>query len=74
MCLSRAGDLGLNTAAFQDFLSLAPDHSRFLLKQQEMELSLGQDHGETDRTGRTSHQTQRAFGGGSSLMSAEGVA
>ncbi|XP_067084584.1 protein shortage in chiasmata 1 ortholog [Osmerus mordax] len=51
VCLSRAGDLGLNTAACQDFHSLAPDHSRFLLKQQEKELSLGPDHGETDRTG-----------------------
>ena len=47
VCLSRAGDLGLNTAACQDFHSLAPDHSRFLLKQQEKELSLGQDRGET---------------------------
>nr|XP_023835064.1 uncharacterized protein C9orf84 homolog [Salvelinus alpinus] len=44
-CLSRARELGLTNTACGDFSTLYPDHTRFLLKQQEKELSIrqGQD-------------------------------
>ncbi|CAB1321682.1 unnamed protein product, partial [Coregonus sp. 'balchen'] len=44
-CLSRARELGLTNSACGDFSTLYPDHTRFLLKQQEKELSIrqGQD-------------------------------
>ncbi|XP_045558961.1 protein shortage in chiasmata 1 ortholog isoform X1 [Salmo salar] len=44
-CLSRARELGLTNTACGDFSILYPDHTRFLLKQQEKELSIrqGQD-------------------------------
>nr|XP_046206206.1 protein shortage in chiasmata 1 ortholog [Oncorhynchus gorbuscha] len=44
-CLSRARELGLTNTACGDYSTLYPDHTRFLLKQQEKELSIrqGQD-------------------------------
>ncbi|CDQ98571.1 unnamed protein product [Oncorhynchus mykiss] len=44
-CLSRARELGLTNTACGDYSNLYPDHTRFLLKQQEKELSIrqGQD-------------------------------
>ncbi|XP_019907735.2 protein shortage in chiasmata 1 ortholog isoform X2 [Esox lucius] len=44
-CLSRARELGLTSTSCGDFRTLEPDHTRYLLKQQEKELSVrqGQD-------------------------------
>nr|XP_029534855.1 uncharacterized protein LOC115140661 [Oncorhynchus nerka] len=44
-CLSKARELGLTNTACGDYSTLYPDHTRFLLKQQEKELSIrqGQD-------------------------------
>ncbi|KAJ8006029.1 hypothetical protein DPEC_G00124010 [Dallia pectoralis] len=44
-CLSRARELGLTNTSCGDFRSLDPDRTRYLLKQQEKELSMrqGQD-------------------------------
>uniref|UniRef100_UPI003AB0A4C6 protein shortage in chiasmata 1 ortholog n=1 Tax=Centroberyx gerrardi TaxID=166262 RepID=UPI003AB0A4C6 len=43
--LCRARELGLNSPAWGDFSSLAPDQTHFLLKQQEKQLCTTQGHG-----------------------------
>jgi len=45
-CLSKARELGLGPGARGDFSSLAPDQTRFLLRQQEKEICMLQGGGE----------------------------